>query len=122
MIADSVATVGKGERKENRRGGGKEKVLWLSTSKEQPEECLLTPFPRRSSCFYIQFHTTLDTTNHHHPLALFAISSSDGGIAAPARYYHGLIYSYYRCHHYNHHNYPLFSLSSGVSMGPCSSS
>ena len=105
MIAGPVATVGKGERKENRRGGGKEKVLWLS--KEQPKGCLLTPFPRRSSCFYIRSHTTLYTTTYHHPLALFAISSSDGGIAA-ARYYHSLIYSYYCCHHYNHHNHPLF--------------
>jgi len=57
--------VGKGERKANRRGGGKEKVLWLS--KEQPKECLLAPFPRRNSCFCVQFHTTLYTTTHHRP-------------------------------------------------------
>ena len=91
-------------------------MLWLS--KEQPKECLLTPFPRRSSCFYIQFHTTLDTTTHHHPLALFTISSSDGSIAAAAaRYDHGLIYSYYRCHHYNHHNHPLFLSPQGFLWG-----
>jgi len=98
----------------------------IKYSKEQPKECLPTPFPRRNSFFYT--HTIPYHTLHHHPppptthLHFLRFSPPDGGTAATRRH-HGPIYSYYCCHHHhNHHNHLHFPSSQGPLLEPYSSS
>ena len=98
----------------------------IKYSKEQPKECLPTPFPRRNSFFYT--HTIPYHTLHHHPppptthLHFLRFSPPDGGTAATRRH-HGPIYSYYCCHHHhNHHNHLPFLSSQGPLLEPYSSS